>query len=237
MADYEINQMRKKKVAEGSGTIPMDKPHGFNFTAWKPFDIAPSEFSGIDDRGKALALSSAPFNSQASIAARVRASAYKDVLKNMTDGQSERLAGPFGAFALHGDNRRPGVFLAGGVGIPPFMSIIKHPCDECRPYQLLLFYSNRRPEHAEFLIDLREIEQALSNFRLVSIMTRLSTSVSSSNSQSARLGLERVKLVLADATSPVYYSAGPRRMVLALRTMLKDAGVDDRDIRIEEFMR
>ena len=38
-----------------------------------------------------------------------------------------------------------------------------------------------------------------------------------------------------DAQSPIYYLAGPPGMVKGLHTMLQESGVDDDDIRTEEF--
>jgi ferredoxin-NADP reductase len=40
---------------------------------------------------------------------------------------------------------------------------------------------------------------------------------------------------LKDAVSPVYYVAGPPEMVKGLTTTISEAGVDDDDIRAEEF--
>ena len=40
---------------------------------------------------------------------------------------------------------------------------------------------------------------------------------------------------LKDATSPIYYIAGPPGMVQGLRVMINESGVDERDIRTEEF--
>jgi ferredoxin-NADP reductase len=40
---------------------------------------------------------------------------------------------------------------------------------------------------------------------------------------------------LIDAPSPIYYIAGPPGMVKGLHAMLKESGVDDDDIRSEEF--
>jgi ferredoxin-NADP reductase len=40
---------------------------------------------------------------------------------------------------------------------------------------------------------------------------------------------------LARVTDPIYYLTGPPGMVHGLRTMLVDAGIDDDDIRTEEF--
>jgi ferredoxin-NADP reductase len=38
-----------------------------------------------------------------------------------------------------------------------------------------------------------------------------------------------------ELSGPIYYMAGPPAMVAGLRTMLNKAGVDDDDIRTEEF--
>lgn len=40
---------------------------------------------------------------------------------------------------------------------------------------------------------------------------------------------------LDDLTVPIYYSSGPATLVAAMRTLLNDAGVDDDNIRTEEF--
>jgi ferredoxin-NADP reductase len=40
---------------------------------------------------------------------------------------------------------------------------------------------------------------------------------------------------LKDAKSPIHYIAGPPGMVAGLRAVLNKAGVDDDDIRAEEF--
>jgi ferredoxin-NADP reductase len=40
---------------------------------------------------------------------------------------------------------------------------------------------------------------------------------------------------LKDAVSPIYYIAGPPEMVKGLHTMIHEAGVDDDDVRAEEF--
>ncbi len=40
---------------------------------------------------------------------------------------------------------------------------------------------------------------------------------------------------LKEVVSPIYYITGPPTMVQAIHAMLKDTGVDDDDIRIEEF--
>jgi ferredoxin-NADP reductase len=46
---------------------------------------------------------------------------------------------------------------------------------------------------------------------------------------------EMLARYLKDASSPVYYIAGPPGLVKGLQGMLHESGVDERDIRTEEF--
>jgi Na+-transporting NADH:ubiquinone oxidoreductase subunit NqrF len=46
---------------------------------------------------------------------------------------------------------------------------------------------------------------------------------------------EMLAKYLKGVASPIYYVTGPPAMVKAMHTMLVDTGVDDDNIRIEEF--
>jgi ferredoxin-NADP reductase len=49
------------------------------------------------------------------------------------------------------------------------------------------------------------------------------------------IGKEMLARYLKDATSPIYYIAGPPEMVKGLHMMINESGVDEGDIRTEEF--
>jgi ferredoxin-NADP reductase len=49
------------------------------------------------------------------------------------------------------------------------------------------------------------------------------------------VGKEMLARHLKDAQSPIYYIAGPPGMVKALHGMINESGVDEGDIRTEEF--
>lgn len=71
-------------------------------------------------------------------------------------------------FILHEDATRAAVFLAGGIGITPVRSILVHAAKAKLPNQLVLFYSNRKPEDAAFLDELRDL-QSLNYCHLTSL--------------------------------------------------------------------
>jgi predicted ferric reductase len=79
---------------------------------------------------------------------------------------------------LHRKSEKPAVFLAGGIGIMPFLSIIRQAGHDKSPHQMYLFYSNRRPEDAAFLDLLSEAtkQNQNPNFHLIATMTEMDKS-------------------------------------------------------------
>ena len=78
---------------------------------------------------------------------------------------------PKGKFMLPDDTSRPLVFVAGGIGITVFRSMLRYIAEEHLPYRVTLIYSNRDREPTAFLDELVELERELAGFRLVLTMT------------------------------------------------------------------
>ncbi|MDQ3875408.1 MAG: FAD-dependent oxidoreductase, partial [Actinomycetota bacterium] len=105
-------------------------------------------------------------------ATRMRDSAFKRSLRQLPVGAEVEVEPPRGRFALPEDPSRPLVFVAGGIGITVFRSMLRYIRDERLPHRVTLIYSNRDRESTAFLEELRELEQELSNLRLVLTMTQ-----------------------------------------------------------------
>jgi ferredoxin-NADP reductase len=169
------------------------------------------------------------------VATRMRDTAFKRVLGSMPLESQVKVEGPFGDLVLHNNQARAAVFLAGGIGITPFRSMAVRAAKERLPHHLFLFYSNRRPEDAPFLEELKGLERGNPNFKFVGTMTDMARSGRSWDGETGFLDYEMLSRYLKGAASPIYYIAGPPAMVTAFRDMLNHAGVDDDDIRTEEF--
>ena len=79
-----------------------------------------------------------------------------------------------GSFTLHKNSAKAAVFLAGGIGIMPFLSIVRQADHDGLPHKLHLLYSNQRPEDAAFLDVLQMLEKTNPNFQLICTMTEMS---------------------------------------------------------------
>lgn len=180
-------------------------------------------------------VASAPHEPQLMIATRMRDSAFKQFLKSAPLGTAVRIDGPAGVMVLHDDATRPAVFLAGGIGVTPFLSMARHANRQRLAHRMQLFYSNRRVEDAPFLAELDALQKDNPNFRLVATMTGTSTSSRPWNGERRTIGRELLEAHVADLSAPVYYFAGPPGMAMAMQAMLGDLGIEQNDIRSEEF--
>ncbi len=234
---YSVRLRNRREVAERTLAFEFEKPAGFSFRAGQFVELSlidPQETDGLGN-GRAFSIASAPQEDGLMFATRMRDSAFKRVLAAMDPGTAVRIEGPFGDLVLHNNPLRPAVFLAGGIGITPFRSMVVRAAREKLPHQIFLFYSNRRPADAPFLEELRQIEADNPNYKLVATITKPERSAHGWRGETGRIDADMLSRILRGAASPVYYIAGPPAMVSGLRAMLNKSGVDDDDIRTEEF--
>ncbi len=237
MSHSTVRLERREQVARGTTAFHFSKPAGFTFKPGQALDVIlapPLAAEGANGR-HAFSIVSAPFDPELVVATRMRDSAFKNALKDLPLGAAVELDGPFGTLTLHKDRARPAVFIAGGIGVTPFMSILRQAAHDRLPQRLALLYSNRRPEDAAFLAELQQLERDNASFRLLATMTDMSQSTASWQGETRLIDQTLVREIAQDLAAPVYYLAGPPAMVAAIQSTLAQAGVDDEDIRIEEF--
>lgn len=224
-------------VAEGTMEFSFARPAGFAYQAGQTVDLTLIDPPETDAEGnkRTFSLVSAPHEEQLRITTRLRDTAFKRALRDMPIGSEIMLEGPFGSFTLHENAARPAVFLAGGIGITPFHSIITDATKRALPHRLFLFFSNRRPEDAAFLDDFRACAAENPNFTLVATMTDMEQSAEEWTGEQGYVDAAMLARHLPADADAIYYLAGPQAMVTAMRTMLNESGVSNDDIRFEEF--
>ncbi len=228
---------KREEIAERTMAFHFARPAGFQFRAGQAIDMTLLDPPETDGEGntRAFSIASAPFDSDLMIATRMRDTAFKRVLGSAGLGVQVKIDGPSGSFVLHRKTEKPAVFLAGGIGITPFFSIIRQAIHDRTAHQIFLFYSNRRPEDAAFLDFLEQAAIQHSNFHLIATMTEMDRSRRAWKGATGFIDKDMLSKHLPTLEGPIYYVAGPPGMVVALRQVLTSAGVDEDDIRTEEF--
>jgi ferredoxin-NADP reductase len=227
---------QRREIAAGTTSFYFEKPRGFSFKAGQYVSLGQIDPRETDAKGstRTFSIASAPEEAGVMIATRMRDSAFKRGLKTMKLGATLTMEGPFGDLVLHGDANRPAVFLAGGIGVTPFRSIVVFAARAKLPHRLFLFYSNRRREDAAFLGELNQLQDGNPNYRLIATMTEMDK-VRPWRGESGRIRKEMILRYVPDLTKPIFYVAGPPGTVLAMEEILNDAGVSAERIRTEEF--
>jgi ferredoxin-NADP reductase len=169
------------------------------------------------------------------ITTRLRDTAFKRVLQRVPLGIEVKMEGPFGDLRLHHADR-PAVLLAGGIGITPFRSILVEAIGGGPlPYRVVLFHANRRPRDAPFADELQALERADPKLTFVPTMTAMAGSSQAWDGERGHIDAAMLGRHLDGIGNPIFYIAGPAGMVQASRTTLVTSGVDEDDIRTEEF--
>lgn len=227
----------RKEVAERTMAFQFEKPADWTFKPGQFIDVTLIDPPETDTKGntRGFSVASAPDENFVMVATRLRDDAFKRVLKTLPIGTKAKLEGPFGNLVLHNNTAKPAVLLAGGIGITPFRSILVNAAKRKLPHKIFLFYSNRRPEDAAFLDELGALQKENPNFKLIATMTEMGKSHKLWHGETGHINEAMLAKHLQGVKDAIYYIAGPAGMVGGLHKVLNSHGVDDDDIRIEEF--
>jgi ferredoxin-NADP reductase len=237
MDTFDVTLKHQETIALATKAFHFGKPAGFVFRPGQALDLilpAPGDAVAANSR-HTFSIVSAPFEDELVVATRMRDSVFKAALDAMKPGAAARIQGPSGSLVLHRDSSRPAVLIAGGIGVTPFMSMLRQAAHERSPQRLALLYSNRRPRSAPFLGELHSLERRHRPFRLVATMTEGGASAEEWCGPRGRIDAHLVAQLGAEWEGAIFYVAGPPALVAAMRAMLERARVDSDDVRSEEF--
>lgn len=231
-----VSILGRETVANDTLSLRIHKPSGFTFVPGQAIrlTIPRGAPTGAGD-ARVFSIANAPHESDLEIVTRIRdSSPFKQALNGMPDGAELQIAGPLSSFTWDADQSRPTVFLAGGIGITPFLSMLRDADHRNRLNQTTLFYSNRSPADATMLAELQALGTANPGFTLVASMTNLEDG-QAWEGETGYIDASMLARHLPDTKSPIYYCVGPVAFVSAMQDMLITAGVGVEYIRVEQF--
>jgi ferredoxin-NADP reductase len=225
----------KQEVAKGTLFVTFDLLG--EQVAFKPgqyFFVTLPDAGHQDDRGlrRHFSVVTAPNDKVLGLATRMRNSAFKRTLRELPIGTEVEVEQPKGSFVLPDDTSRPLVFIAGGIGITVFRSMLRYIREEALPYRVTLIYSNRDRDSTAFLDELRELEQEISDFRLILTMTQ----DPGWDGETRKLDTQFVKDHLgADLAQSTFLVAGPPAMAEGVQRTLEAASVPEKNVIAERY--
>jgi ferredoxin-NADP reductase len=179
-----------------------------------------------DDRGsdRWFTNSAAPFENNIRITTRYAtevSSTFKQKLFSLKEGKSIEFSVISGDFTLDvpEDNH---VFIAGGIGVTPFRSILKQLDHDKKPINVTLLYANRDQD----VVFKDELEAIAANNPGLKIHYVFSPEHVDEN---------KIRELVPDIMTPIFYVSGPEPMVDALSETLKKMGIKEEHIKGDWF--
>ncbi|SFE21725.1 Ferredoxin-NADP reductase [Lentibacillus persicus] len=235
MAEQKVKLLKKEEIAKDTMAFHWEVPEGFEFKAGQFGDFTLINPSETDDKGNSREFSfvHAPSENALTTATRIRDTAFKRELSNLAEGEVVNFEGPIGDFKLHKTESTPAVFLIGGIGVTAIRSMIAEATKQQTNHHMTLLHSNSRPEDAPFQDDFKKFEEQNKNFKFVPVMTQVDSA--EWKGETGHIDEDMLKRYVSDVNEPIYYLSGPGGMVNAMYDMLVEAGVNEDNIRAEEF--
>jgi ferredoxin-NADP reductase len=225
----------KKEIARGTLLVIFDlQGEDVDFTAGQYFWVGLLDPPYDDEKGarRHITVVTSPTESGVlGLATRIRDSAFKRSLAELPVGTEVDVEQPKGDFVLPDDVERPYVFIAGGIGITVFRTMLRYIADEQLPYRVTLLYSNRDRESTAFMDELNELEQKIPGLRVVYTMT----GDPGWDGETRRIDAEFLRDHVDDVAGSTYLVAGPPPMVEGVVETLQAAGVPEDQIRPDRF--
>ncbi|HJM04136.1 MAG TPA: hypothetical protein QF549_00670 [Candidatus Saccharimonadaceae bacterium] len=207
-----------------------DNIWSFRFTAAQPFSWTPGQFIRIeiphenpDGEGtkRWFTISSTPHDGFIQITTRITNTTFKQALAALEVGdEAQLIEQPDGDFVWQ-ESDRPLVFVAGGIGITPFYSILKARGHSGQPVSATLIYSGRTDD-LPFKAELDEASRRHSEFTTHYVIGELLTT-------------DRLAQLVPNLNVSQVYISGPESMVEALGKQLKENGLASDNLHQDFF--
>lgn len=218
-----LKVINKKLELDNIFSLILEKPAGFNFYPGQYLDVELSINGKAETR--AFTISSSPTENFIMITTKKGVSRFKKTLEKLKIGDNIITSHPAGTFTL--DETSQAVFIAGGIGITPFRSMVKYVFDYKLTTPVTLIYLNSG-EDFPFKEELDSWREQLKNLTICYINT----------TKAGRLDKEKLTKIISHTSlimNQIFYLAGSPKMVDDFASMLISLGIDETNIRYDRF--
>jgi ferredoxin-NADP reductase len=225
----------KREVAKGTLLVVFDLQGAeVDFRAGQYFWVELPDRGHQDEKGLRRHISVVTSPTERGVlglCTRLRDTAFKTTLAELEVGDEVEVEEPKGDYRLPEDTSRDYVFVAGGIGITVFRSMLRYIADTGEPYRVTLVYSNRDRESTPFLDELQELEGRIPGLKLVLTMTE----DDGWDGETRRVDAEMLRDHLGELGAHTFLVAGPPPMVEAVVEQISGAGVPDEQVLPDRF--
>ncbi len=153
---------------------------------------------------------------------------FTNNLDGLKIGETALIWGPYGRIGeLFFDTKKDAIFIGGGIGIAPFLSLFRTASKETSKRKTSLFYCTRYKDDARFNSELTDISKKNKNLFYHNQCSR--------EKDGGHLTIEQILARADDVKNTIIYLCGPSKMMGEISKNLIDVGFDKKNIVLEDF--
>lgn len=230
-----LSLSRKIKISPDTYVFEFERPKDFKFTPGQYLEWT-LPHPGADSRGnrRYFSIASGP---QEPLMMAVKfytpSSTYKKALLALPTGQEIISSSLAGDFVMPKNKQTPLVFIAGGVGIAPFRSILEDIILKKEPVDIVVVFANKGQEDILFQDTLQRAKQF--GVRTLYVLTDTQTLPQNWQGLSGHITPQTISEKIPDFKKRKFYISGPQLMVQNFEKILLSSGVSRYDIKVDFF--
>ena len=219
-----------KQIAEGTKEITLIPEEDFIFILGQYLRIEVPQLQTEGKKSLPFSIASPPYSissplneKEIKIAFREGISDFKKFIQNENNvGEKIIIQGPFGRMALPSEEEEKSeiVFIAGGIGITPFMDLIPYSLKN-HQHKITLLYSNKLKERAAYLEELKFLEEKHEKFKIIDTYKRIDADFINSK--------------IENLQNKIFYICGTIEMVDTIKSILESLEIPKEKIHFEKF--
>jgi ferredoxin-NADP reductase len=233
MTKIPVRFLKKEHLSTNTSSFYFDRAN-------IPFDFFPGQYiklTLITKEGKEISrfftISSSPLEKNyLRITSKKGESDFKKVLFDLQQNQPVTIFGPLGGFFLKDNETNEHVFLAGGIGMTPFLSMIAYATEKKLPIPITLFVFFKTEKEMIFYDELQEFAQKNTFLKIIYTLTQPNKNWLG---ETGRISAEMIKKYIPDLMKPTYSIVGSSKMIEETEDVLYELNISEEKIKIENF--
>ena len=150
---------------------------------------------------------------------------YTKKISSLRSGDKVKIEGPYGKFNFKNYENKNQIWVAGGIGITPFLSMARSLCLQDSDYKITLYYSAKTESLFSFKEELEKIANSYKNFSIIFWTAE----------KNGFLTAEKIKTHNPSFSECDVLVCGPPAMMSSIKKQLLNLGILKNKIHMEEF--
>ena len=242
---YLISPKKKLLLAVDEKRKVGNSMWDFMFKTPKKLEYQPGQYmewtlahKNTDSRGsrRYFTLSSSPTEDTIRVGVKFdpNGSSFKKAMFNLKKGDEIVASHVTGEFTLPKDRSKKLVFVAGGIGVTPFRSMLKYLLDKKEKRSVIVFYTEEAADDFVYKDVLDNAQKEL-GIKVVYTITNRENVPSNWKGKVGRIDVKMLEEEVPDSPERLFFLSGPHSMVEGFRQTLLEMGVPKGQIKVDFF--